>query len=67
MEEKRKWLGKESGNKSTLFAHAIMWIAVAIAVTLGMFATKSSFCLLAFLIPANLELKCIDNSESDDD
>lgn len=67
MEEKRKWIRKETYNKSMWFAYATMWVAVAVAVIAGMLITKSAWCLWAFILPANIEVKSKSDSKNDDD
>ena len=44
-------------------AYAIMWIAVSAAIIAGIYYTKSSWCLLAFLIPSNISLKLHDETD----
>lgn len=38
------------------FAYAMAWFSTAIAVSVGMYYTKSAWCLWALLIPALLKV-----------
>lgn len=44
---------------------AVMWIAVSVAVIVGLIVTKSPWCLLAFIIPEFPNMSFNDKNEKE--
>lgn len=44
-------------NKWLYIAYGLAWISTAIAVSIGIFYTKSAYCLWAMFIPAGISIK----------
>lgn len=67
MEEKRKWIRKESYNKSMWFAYATMWIAISAAVIAGLIIAGNMLCLVFHCIKSKFGYASVsDNYEEID-
>ena len=49
--------------KWSYIAYGVMWVSVAIAVSIGIYITKSPVCLWALFVPTFVSLKHPDNEE----
>ena len=56
-------------NKWVWVAYGMVWFAVAIAVSIGIYFTKSAWCLWAFIFPMSISIttKKDDDTESMND